>query len=563
MRPHGDSLGFRSPGVIVGAEWTAGWAAAGTGDGSDQRRPSAARTTSSSWRRSRQSPAWPCTGIRAERQAAGEQAPADETAAIHSSQEARQTPRETMTNPARHAAAAFLATAAACVPSQSAMFGPVQSEANRRIGLDVAWHASPTDARVPAAVLALLERPLDRDAAVRIAIANNRRLQASYDELGLAAADVADATVLRPLEVDLNRKYTVSGPGSETEIEATQDILDLLQLAQRRSIASSAVRAARARAVSATVELVASVEAGYYGMVAAEQERELRQTAFDAASASAEVVERQHAAGSATDLALARERDLREQARLDLARAELLTETRREEMNQLLGLYGESTRWSIAGRLPDLPARPPALDSLERDAVASSLELAALRAEAESASGEVSLARVRTILPELGVGVAAARRDDGEWEAGPAISIGLPLFNWQQGPRARAHARLRRAQNLLAATGIELRAQARAARQRALEAHAEARHLQSVVLPLRQRVVDETLLQYNAMNASLFELLAARRDLVDAGRQYIDALRRYWETAARVAALQRGAMIGSPREADDRPSGTSQSDREH
>ncbi len=444
------------------------------------------------------------------------------------------------------------------------MFGPVQSEASRRVGLDVAWRASPTDARVPAAVLALLQRPLDRDAAVRIAIANNRRLQATYEELGLAAADVADATVLRPLEVDLNHKLALSGSGSETELEATQDILDLLQLPQRRSIAGAGVRAVRARAVGATVELVARVEAGYYGVAAAEQERELRQTAFDAASASAEVAERQHAAGNATDLALARERDLREQARLDLARAQLLAETRREELDQLLGLHGDSTRWSIAGRLPDLPATPPALDTIERDAVASSLELAALRAEAEAAAGRVSLARVRTILPELGVGAAVARRDDGHWEAGPAIRIGLPFFNWQAGPRARAHAQLRRAQNLYAATAVELRAQARAARQRALEAHAEAGHLKDVVLPLRQRILDETLLQYNAMNASLFELLSARRDLVEAGRQYIEALRRYWEAAARVAALQRGAMIGSPGDArEGMPGGAGRSDRDH
>ena len=469
-----------------------------------------------------------------------------------------------MTTRARYAAAAFLATATACTPSRTAMFGPVQGEASRRIGVDVAWQASPTDVRVPAAVLALLQRPLDRDAAVRIAIANNRRLQAAYDDLGLAAADVADATVLRPLEIDLSRKYAVSGPGSETEIEATQDILDILQLPQRRSIAGASVRAARARAISATVELVASVEAGFFGMVAAEQERELRQTAFDAASASAEVVERQHAAGGTTDLALARERDLREQARLDLARAELLTETRREELNELLGLYGESTRWSVMGRLPDLPPTPPELDSLERDAVTSNLELAALRAEAEAGAGQVSLARVRTILPELAVGVAATRRDDGEWEAGPALSIGLPLFNWQQGPRARAHAQLRRAQNLLAATAVELRAQARAARQRALEAHAEARHLHSVVLPLRQRILDETLLQYNAMNASLFELLQARRDLVEAGRQYIEALRLYWESSARVAALRRGAMPGSrPDAGAGMRSDANQADRAH
>ena len=109
-------------------------------------------------------------------------------------------------------------------------------------------------------------------------------------------------------------------------------------------------------------------------------------------------------------------------------------------------------------------------------------------------------------------------------------------------PRAKANAELKRSRNEAIATAVELRAQVRAARQRVLGTHAEARHLRDVVLPQRQRIVDETLKQYNAMNASTFELLAARRELVDAGRQYIDALRRFWRASADARALARGAM---------------------
>jgi outer membrane protein TolC len=64
------------------------------------------------------------------------------------------------------------------------------------------------------------------------------------------------------------------------------------------------------------------------------------------------------------------------------------------------------------------------------------------------------------------------------------------------------------------------------------------------LLPQRQRLVEETLRQYNAMNASSFELLSTRRDLVEAGRQYIDATRRFWRASARARALARGAMPG-------------------
>jgi cobalt-zinc-cadmium efflux system outer membrane protein len=441
-----------------------------------------------------------------------------------------------------------LIVVAGCVPSRTAVFGPVDREIERRIGVGATWHES-ADPRVPAAVAAMLQKPLDRDAVVRIALASNRRLQAQYDRLGIAASEIASATVLAPLEVDLETKLSSSGDFHEIELDVTQDILDLIQMPQRRGVARADLDAARARAVAATVDLVARAEVAYLDVVAAQQELELRQTAFDAASASAEIAERQHAAGNISDLALIRERDQREQARVELGRAQVEAEARREPLNDVLGLSGSETKWTIATRLAELPNEMPALDNLERDAIASSLDIAALRAEAEAAAGRVGIARVRAWLPELGVGIAADHKD-GEWDAGPALSIGIPLFNQQQGPRARANAELRRARNEAIATAVELRARAREARQRVLGAYAEARHLRDVVLPQRQRLVDETLKQYNAMNASTFELLIARRDLVDAGRQYIDALRRFWRASADARALARGAM---PRSGSDEP----------
>lgn len=437
---------------------------------------------------------------------------------------------------------------AGCAPSRTAVFSPVDHEIERRIGIGATWHES-ADPRVPAAVTSLLQKPLDRDSVVRIALATNRRLQAQYDQLGIAASDIAGATVLAPLEVDVETKMSRSGDINELEVDITQDILDLIQLPQRRGVARAGLEAARARAVAATVELVARAERAYVDIVAAQQELEIRQTAFDAAAASADIAERQFAAGNIAEVALIRERDQREQTRIELGRAQVEAQARREPLNDVLGLSGEATKWTIDNRLAELPANMPAIDSLERDAVANSLDIAALRAEAEAAAGRVGIARLRSWLPELGVGVSAARAN-GEWDAGPALSLGIPLFNQQQGPRARANAELRRSRNEAIATAVELRARAREVRQRVLGAYAEARHLRDVVLPQRQRLVNETLKQYNAMNASTFELLSSRRDLVDAGRQYIDAMRRFWRASADARALARGAM---PRSGADEP----------
>lgn len=441
-----------------------------------------------------------------------------------------------------------LLAVAGCVPSRSAVFGPVDREIERRIGVRATWQET-ADPRVPAAVEELLKKPLDRDAVVRIALATNRGLQVQFDELGIAASEVAAATVLAPLEADLETKVSRSGEFHEIELDVTQDILDLIQIPQRRGVARANLEAARARAVAATVELVARAELAYLDVVAAHQELELREAVFDAASASAEIAERQHAAGNISDLAVIRERDQREQARVELGRAQVNVEASREPLNDVLGLSGEQTRWTISTRLAELPPEMPALDTLERDAIANSLEVAALRAEAEAAAGRLGIARLRSWLPELGVGVAADHAD-GRWDLGPALSIGIPLFNQQQGPRARASAELRRARNEAIATAVAIRSRAREVRQRVLGAFAEARHLRDVVLPQRQRLVEETLKQYNAMNVSTFELLTARRDLVDAGRQYIDALRRFWRASADARALARGAL---PRSQSDTP----------
>ena len=427
---------------------------------------------------------------------------------------------------------ALLASAAlvsACVPSRASVMAPVVRRS--------------FDARLPEAIDQLLQRPLELDTAVRIAIANNRHLQARYEDLGIAAAGIAEATVLAPLEIDVSYARGLDGDGGEIELDAVQDILGLVLVPHRRGAARAELAAAQIRAADATIALAAEVEIAFHELVAAQQSLELHQTAFDAASASAEIVERMHAAGNATDLDLARERKLREDERIAVARAQTDIELHREALNRLLGLTGVDTHWSVAARLAEIPAEPPALDDLEPAAITANLELEALGHEVDAARSRRGIARVRAVLPELGVGLSIGREDEEDWHVGPAVRIALPIFDQQQGPRARARAEQRRAEQERTATAVDVRALARAARQVALTAHAEAAHLRDVVLPLGQQVLDETLRQYNAMNATSFELLTARRELVDAGQQYIDALRRYWTAIARVEALRRGVAL--------------------
>jgi outer membrane protein TolC len=426
---------------------------------------------------------------------------------------------------------------AGCTPSMPSLQRPVDAELARRLGRDASLRGA-DDPKVAAAIADRLARPLDVDGAVRIALANNARIQAALDELGVAGGSLALA--IGPTEVDLEARF--GGGGHETEIAVIQDVVGIITSGRRRAAGHADVAAARASATATALRLAAHVEIAFHDLLAAQQELELRRAAFDAADTGAVIRERMHAAGNASDLAQARDRDAREQARLEVGRAEAAVEISREQVNALLGLSGEQTKWTASGRLPDVPAAPPSLDALETTAVAANLDLAAGRARVDAAANHASDERLRAFLPRVGLGVSATDHNSIV-QVGPAIRIGIPLLDWNSGNRARANAEQRRAEHELTAVAVELRAGARSARIAALAAHGEARHLHDVVLPLRQQILDETLKHYNAMDADPFALILARRDLADAGHQYVDALRRYANAQAVVTALERGVLI--------------------
>jgi outer membrane protein TolC len=454
-----------------------------------------------------------------------------------------------------NARALFCLLVAACAPSQAELRRPVDRDIAARLG-------GPVDIATSKGVAALLEQPLDRDRAVRIALANSARLRAALDELGVAGGELASAIAVGPVHVEGAVRFHGGASTLDYEVDVIQGLMGLITANRRRAAAHADIAAARALATATALRLVAQVEIAFHDLVAAQQELELRRTAFDAADAAALVRERMRAAGNTSELAQARDRDAREQARLDLARAEASVEIRREKLNSLLALSGDQTKWTVAGSLGDPPTAAPALDDLETTAVAANLELVAGRARVDAADNQLGAENVRAWLPDFGVGVSVAQHGEGV-TVGPAVALGIPLFDNRSGDRARARALRSKAQNELTATAIELRANARAARVAALAAYQEARHLREVVLPLRQQIIDQTLLHYNAMDATPFELVVARRQLVEGGQQYLDALRRYWNAMSEVTALRRGVAVEMNTEPSRSPRGSATATDSH
>jgi cobalt-zinc-cadmium efflux system outer membrane protein len=441
-------------------------------------------------------------------------------------------------------ASAGMLAGCASVPKEAG-FGDVRSEVERRAGHRVQWNRLTADDRsVAAAVNELLAQGLTAEGAVQVALLNNRRLQATYEDLGVAQADVVQAGLLRNPVFDGDVKFFEGGEGTKVELAAVQDFLDVFFIPLRQRIAATAFESEKLRVTGTVLDLVGEVRTAFYTHAAAEQALELRRTVVAATEASYDIARRIREAGNMTALDVANERALHEQAKLDLAVAEAAALDTRERLNVVLGLWGPRTTWTVQDRLPDPPADEVPAEGIERRAVERNLDLAMTRHQIEAAARTLGIRRSMGLLPEAEAGVAAEREVDGAWGAGPAFSLPVPIFNQGQPAMAGARSALERVRQQYVATAVEVRSAARTARNRLLAARARADYFRQVILPLRQEITRQTQLQYNAMQVGPFQLLQARQGEIDAGVQYIDALRDYWIARAQLEQVESGRTTG-------------------
>jgi cobalt-zinc-cadmium efflux system outer membrane protein len=442
------------------------------------------------------------------------------------------------------ASLALLATLSGCASMKPGMgFDDVAKSVSERSGARVHWNnGSEADAEVKASVQTMLDDELSADEAVQIALLNNRDLQALYEELNLAQADLVQAGLLRNPVFSGEVRFATSGGGTAVVLDVAQDFVSLLWLPLRKARAEAAFEAAKVRVTAAVLDAAFETQTAFYNYQAAEQAREMRATVLEATSASYDLAKRLRQAGNNRELDVSNERALYEHSKIDLAAAEAMAITLRERMNALMGLWGAQTQWRVASRLPEFPEQETAAAGLESKAIEASLDLSLLRRETEAAARALGIAKPLGWLDDAEIGIAAEREVDGPWSVGPSLSLPIPLFDQGQATVGKAQAQLRQAAERYIARAVEIRSRVRAAQSSVLSAYDRARYYQHVILPLRQRIVEETQLQYNAMQVSAFELLQAKRDQINAGADYVMALRDYWEARAVLDQILRGRM---------------------
>ena len=388
---------------------------------------------------------------------------------------------------------------------------------------------------------------LTRVAAIALALARNPQLEiareqtAQFRAIQVQARAFPDPAVTASL--DQQRGLFRSSAGGERNIGAGLSIPFPDKFRLRNNVAAGDVGAAEASYAALRTQIAAQTADSYDNLLLAIRHRSDITTSRGLAEDFLKRTQARFQAGTVPRLDVIK-------ANVDVAKAtnDLISNDRdisnaRSALARLLGAP-LGTPISPADSL-GIPGEFPSLDLLEQVALTRRQELAGITAQRRGAGSATTLAR-EFWLPDLTLGV---NRDVSPGTPPAAFSTGLafplPLLPWQHTSGEIAQAQHRERE--LAASERDIRAaigeDVRTAYATASAALRQAIYIRDQLLPAAREAFRAVSASYSIGGSSAFEVIDARRTLLDAESQYSEAL-----AAANTSRSELERAIGAPLE---------------
>jgi len=372
-----------------------------------------------------------------------------------------------------------------------------------------------------------LDKPLSTEEAVAVALWNNRSLEATLAELGLARADLVEAGLLR--NPNLSLLFPVGPKPFELLLGAPFDAL--WQRPRRVAAARLNLESVAEGLVRHGLDLARDVKIAHAELAAGGEQSRLAAEAAELLQKIAELTERRVRAGDAgaLELTLARleARTAQERAARQVRQADLA----RRQLRFLLGLRGEPASLAVAaGSIPSAP--PPERQDLVGTALASRPDLRAAELSVQAAARRAGWERSRLLalapaLSSKGVGASGIR-------TGPGLSLDLPLFDRHQGPISRAEAEVERAALHYLAARDQVEMEVASARIQWTRAFESLERIRTEILPAARGAAQLANKAYEVGQESYLYTLEALRRLQEPRWQESGAAAEVRRAAARL-----------------------------
>jgi cobalt-zinc-cadmium efflux system outer membrane protein len=328
-------------------------------------------------------------------------------------------------------------------------------------------------------------------------------------------------------EITLEANRRTNGDSTtDRSVKLGQEIEIGGQRRQRIAEASAELEASRARLLREERLLEARVHSAFVEVLRVRELLGVEQANVELARSLADVAGKRFASGAVAQMEVNLAQVQVGRAERDLRLAEGADEVARILLAETVGL-DPSQPPELDGKL-DLPPRQlPTLAALLETAGEHRADLQAFRDATEAARARIELSRSEAV-PNLELEAFYGLEEGTDHLLGGGFTIGIPLFNRNQGRIAEAHAAHRQTLAQTEATKLQVRQEVAVALARYRAAHTASLNLQQQVLGTLQENLRLLQRSFEAGKTGWTEVLVFRREFVDVQREYIETLTDAW-----------------------------------
>lgn len=440
--------------------------------------------------------------------------------------------------------AALLATTVSGCVNPEPEWERVQETVGQRVaGAELSWEQTEEDAHaIGARVEALLAGGLGREEAVQVALLNNRRLQAIFEEVGVSKARLVQAQLLTNPSADGIFRFPVDGGKTAVESGMFVWVSDLWVIPLRAKMQQYATAATLRQVEGEVIATAVRAAIAYDEVLFRQVDLALQGDVLRVHEALAERLKVRYASGQANDQDVyeAEARAAAQRVRVARVRRDLVQA--RTRLVAILDLDTAQAETALTGELDTAEPRRWSVDEATEYALRYRLDVGQARAAIEQADWALDLEYAQ-IFDNVRVGGDHEGRVSGDQEAGPALSLELPIFDQNQAQIARAQFQLRQASKRLQALTVNVRRQVTE-----LLAEIEFRrtHVEVFRADIERNLVGAVEFAQrfgDLMRQDYLHLFEAQDHLLHARRDYLGSL----FALRRAHTLLQGVLLGSGR----------------
>lgn len=385
----------------------------------------------------------------------------------------------------------------------------------------------------------LMNFPLTSESVVQIALLNNPQIQALFEELGVAQADLVEAGLFSNPIFEVEVRYP-HAKKFKTNIEylVAATFLDIFLVPLRKKVAEAEFEQIKRKVAHEILNLAFEIRAVYYELLAEQQKMQYTTSIVELTSIHEEITSRQNLIGNVNSLDFQQTRARFLEAKLEIAKEQNQIIRLKEKMSRLLG-FNEELCLIFPNELPE------EIDYQGFDLCL--LESMALKERMDFQEAQFEVIRLSRMLglkdwwafTNIKGGLAGERDPDGLNLIGYGLSGEIPIFNFGQAAHLRILAQLRQAQDRYEVLKIRILSEVREAHQLLMSHLGMIHDYQNEIIPLQTQILESSEELYNVMGLGVERLLENKRQELVVYKNYLDILKNYW-----IARVQLDKALG-------------------